>query len=108
MIKVFDVNEEDYIGDNVYLIHRPYILGNPYTHIKDKKTKAMYLVSSKEEAIEKYSQYFDLMYGKNIAFTNVIDEIYTKYRKGEDIYLGCYCKDKLCHGYVIIRKIQGK
>ena len=49
---LFNINNEDHFGDNVYLIHRPYILSNPYTHIKDKKTKAMFIVSSKEEAIK--------------------------------------------------------
>lgn len=106
-IKLFNVNEEEHFGDNVYLIHRPYILGNPYTHIKDKTTKASFIVSTREEAIKRYSHYFNIMYGRNIEFTNTIDEIYAKYRKGEDILLGCYCYPKSCHGDVIIQKIQG-
>lgn len=112
-IRLFNVNNEEYFGDNVYLIHRPYILSNPYTHIKDKQTKAMFVVSSREEAIERYSHYFDIMYGKNIKFTETIDEIYEKYRRGEDILLGCYCKPgtdgkKNCHGDIIIKKLQSK
>ena len=87
------VLDEDKFGENVYLIHRPYILSNPYTHIKDKQTKAMFVVPTKEDAIERYSHYYDIMYGKNIEFTKTIDEIYKKYRNGEDIYLGCYCSD---------------
>ena len=105
---LFNINNEDHYGDNVYLIHRPYILSNPYTHIKDKKTKAMFIVSSKEEAIKKYSHYFDLMYGRNIEFTKLIDEIYQKYCNGEEIYLGCYCHPQPCHGEVIINKLQKK
>lgn len=110
-IQLFNVNNEEYFGDNVYLIHRPYILGNPYTHIKDKQTKAMFIVPTREEAIERYSHYFDTMYGKNIKFTKVIDEIYEKYRQGEHILLGCYCEvgkheTKHCHGEVIIEKLQ--
>ena len=107
-IKLFNVNEEEYFGDNVYLIHRPYILSNPYTHIKDKQTKAMFVVQTREEAIERYYHYFDVMYGKNVKFTQVFDEIYEKYRKGENILLGCYCYPKPCHGEVIIKKLQGK
>lgn len=107
-IKLFNVNDEEYFGDNVYLIHRPYILGNPYTHIKDKGTKAMFVVPTREEAIKRYSHYFDIMYGRNIEFTSTIDEIYEKYRRGEDILLGCYCYPKSCHGEVIIQKIQGR
>ncbi len=107
-IKLFNVKDEEYFGDNVYLIHRPYILSNPYTHIKEKQTKAMFVVNSREEAIERYSVYFDIMYGKNIKFTNAFDEIYNKYRKGEDIFLGCYCYPKPCHGEVLIKKLQQK
>lgn len=106
--KLYNVNEEDYEGDNVYLIHRPFILSNPYTHIKDKQTKALYVVKSREEAIEKYSHYFDVMYGRNIEFTKTIDEIYNKYIKGEEIYLGCYCYPKSCHGDIIIQKIKSR
>ena len=105
----FDVTDEEHFGDNVYLIHRPFILSNPYTHIKDKQTKAMFVVSTKEEAIERYSHYYDIMYGKNIKFTQEIDEIYEKYRRGEDILLGCYCSSKeSCHGDIIAQKLQAR
>ena len=107
-IIVYNVMDEDRFGDNIYLIHRPYILSNPYTHIKDKQTKAMFVVKTKEEAIEKYNHYYDIMYGKNIEFTRTIDEIYDKYRRGEDIYLGCYCAPDICHGDIIARKLQGR
>ena len=102
------VLEEDRYGENVYLIHRPYILSNPYTHIKDKQTKAMFIVPTKEDAVERYSHYYDVMYGKNIEFTKTIDEIYKKYRNGEDIYLGCYCSDGQCHGNIIAKKLQSR
>lgn len=105
---VYNVLDEDKFGNNVYLIHRPYILSNPYTHIKDKQTKAMFVVPTREEAIERYSHYYDVMYGKNIEFTKIIDEIYAKYRRGEDIYLGCYCAPKPCHGNIIARKLQAR
>lgn len=107
-IQLFNVSDEEYFGDNVYLIHRPYILSNPYTHIKNKQTKAMFVVSTREEAIERYSHYFDMMYGKNTKFTQIIDEIYEKYRNGEHILLGCYCYPKSCHGEIIINKLQSR
>ena len=108
-IKRFNIMDEEYFGDNVYLIHRPFILSNPYTHIKDKQTKAMFVVKTREEAIERYSHYYDIMYGKNIKFTQEIDEIYEKYKRGEDILLGCYCSLKEeCHGDIIMKKLQGR
>ena len=107
-IKVYNVNEEEYFDENTYLIHRPYILANPYTHIKDKQTKALFIVKTREEAIEKYSSYFDIMYGRNVLFTKVIDEIYEKYKNGEEIKLGCYCAPKTCHGDIIAKKLQAR
>lgn len=91
---------------NNYPIYRPFILSNPYTHIKDKKTKALYVLNTREEAINAYSHYFDLMYGSNISFTKIIDEIYDKYKSGEDIWLECYCAPKPCHGNVIEEKLR--
>ena len=31
--------KEEHVGPNAFKVHRGYALGNPYTHIKDKKTK---------------------------------------------------------------------
>lgn len=112
-IKLFNVREEEYVGNNVYLIHRPNILSNPYTHIKNKETKAMFVVKSREDALNSYSRYYDIMYGKNKDFTYIIDEIYEKYKNGEEIFFGCYCdtkkKDKIhCHGEIIIQKLQNR
>lgn len=105
-IIVYNRKEEEHIGENNYPIFRPSILSNPYTHIKDKQTKALYVVKTREEAIEKYSHHFDVMYGRNTEFTKLIDEIYDKYRKGEDVYLECYCKPLPCHGDIIAEKLQ--
>lgn len=107
----YNTNEEEHFGDNVYLIHRPYILSNPYTHIKDKQTKAKFVVSNKEEAIQRYSHYFDVMYGSNTLFTKVVDDIYALYCSGQDVYLGCYCDTKTkdnCHGDIIIKKLRSR
>ena len=113
MIYIYDRNVEDFSAlENNYPIYRGVsILGNPYTHLPVKDTKAMFQCKTKEEAIEKYSEYFDIMYGNNIEFTKIIDEMYEKYKNGEDIYLECYCGtgkngEKKCHGAVIEEKLQ--
>ena len=113
MIYVYDRNVEDFSAlENNYPIYRgASILGNPYTHLPVKDTKAMFQCKTREEAIEKYSEYFDLMYGNNIEFTKVVDEMYEKYKNGEDIYLECFCGkgkngEKKCHGEVIEEKLQ--
>ena len=108
MIYVYDRNVEDFSAlENNYPIYRgASILGNPYTHLPVKDTKAMFQCQTREEAIEKYSEYFDLMYGRNVEFTNVVDEMYEKYKNGEDLFLECYCKPQPCHGDIIAKKLQ--
>ena len=108
MIYVYDRNVEDFSAlENNYPIYRGVsILGNPYTHLPVKDTKAMFQCQTREEAIEKYDKYFDLMYGNNIEFTKIIDEMYEKYKNGEDLFLECYCKPQPCHGDIIAKKLQ--
>ena len=91
---------------NNFRIYRPFALGNPYTHIKDKETKALYLVPTREDAIKAYDHYFDIMYRSNLRFKKVVDLIYEKYKAGEDVYLECYCKPEPCHGDIIKEKLE--
>ena len=108
MIYVYNREKEDYsMLDNNYPIYRgASILGNPYTHLPVKDTKAMYQCKTREEAIEKYDKYFDIMYGGNAEFTRVVDEMYEKYKNGENLFLECYCKPQPCHGDIIAKKLQ--
>ena len=106
MIYVYNRKTEVHDGPNNYYIGRPSILGNPYTDIKEKGTLARYIVKNRDEAIAMYSKHFDMMYGSNLEFTRLIDEIYEKYKNGEDVYLECYCKPLPCHGDIIAKKLQ--
>lgn len=106
MIYVYNLRVETHNGPNSFYIGRGSVLGNPYTHIKDRKTKAIYEVKDRDEAIDRYSDYFDLMYGSNIAYTKAIDEIYDIYKSGEDVYLACFCKPLRCHGDIIKEKLE--
>ena len=107
-IIVYNRTIEDHsLNPNNYPIYRGVsILGNPYTHLPIHGTKAIFQAKSREEAIEKYSAYFDAQYGRNKKFTKVIDEIYEKYKQGETIYLECYCHPLPCHGDIIKEKLQ--
>lgn len=107
-IIVYNRTKEDHSNNpNNYPIFRgASILGNPYTHIRDKETKAFTIVDSREEAIEMYAGYFDLMYENNEKFKSLVDEIYEKYKSGEDVYLECYCAPQPCHGDIIRRKLE--
>lgn len=107
-IIVYNRTREDHSSNpNNYPIFRgASILGNPYTHIKDKATKAFQIVDSREDAIELYDRYFDLMYENSQMFKDVVDEIYEKYKSGVDVYLECYCEPLPCHGHIIKRKLE--
>lgn len=107
MIYVYNRLKEDHTDkENNYPIYRPSILGNPYYWEKDKKTLAMFVVKTRDEAIDRYDAYFDRMYKGNAPFKFIIDEIYEKYKRGEDIYLECYCKPERCHGDIIKEKLE--
>lgn len=116
MITVYNRTNETHTGPNNYQIFRggdTSILSNPYTDIKDRTTKALYVVKDRDEAIDRYSQYFDMMYSGNLQFKQVVDEIYYKWVNGEDVYLECYCGTgtngkKRCHGEVIVEKLEKK
>ena len=108
MITVYNIHKEKHEGPDVYYIGRPSILGNPYTHIQDKKTRAEFIVNTREEAVNAYEQYFHYQYESDEKFSNLIDEIYHKHLNGAHVYLGCFCKPEPCHGDIIAKKLQQK
>lgn len=83
-------------------------LGNPYTHNGVKTNLAKLSLKTREEAIEAFGKYFDLMYGTDEELTKAFDEIYDHYKKGEDIYLQCFCKPLPCHCDIIADRLQRK
>lgn len=102
--------EEEHYGDNVFDVSRPNIFGNPYTHIKNKETKAQIKVNTREEAINLYGHYFNAMLKSDDevgdAFRAEWERMYDAYKKYDVIYLGCYCKlDEDCHGDIIRKKL---
>lgn len=107
-ITVYNRTSEDHSASpNNYRIFRGgSILGNPFTHKELGKTKAIFRVNNRDEAIERYSIYFDQQYAHNKEFKALVDEIYDKYKSGEEIYLECYCAPLPCHGEIIAEKLQ--
>lgn len=103
---VYNRTNESHENDYNIPIYRPYILSNPYTHIKEEKTKAKYVVKDRETAIERYSHYFDRQYAENPDFKQAVDYLYELYKSGKTVYLECYCHPKLCHGDIIAEKLQ--
>ncbi len=93
MTKVVNKNKEKY---DVY-IGRGSKWGNPFTHIKDKTTKAEFIVDSRKEAIKQYKEWILT----KPELLNCLHEL-------DGRVLGCYCKPKSCHGDILIELIKEK
>ena len=46
------------------------------------------------------------MYKNDLEFKIAFDNLYEKYKNGEDIYLQCFCKPLRCHGDIIAEELQ--
>ncbi len=69
--------------------------GNPYTHIKDRETKAEYIVESREKAIQMYKEWILLR-------PDLLEDL----KELKDKRLGCWCKPKSCHGDILVELIK--
>ncbi len=62
-IIVYNKKTESHQFDkNNFYIGRGSVVGNPFTHIKDKQTLAKYIVNSRDEAISKYEELLPVLY----------------------------------------------
>ena len=78
-------------------IGRPSKWGNPFTHIRDDKTSAEYIVKDRNTAIDAYRDWITNGDGKHLL--NDLHEL-----KGKT--LGCWCKPKACHGDVLVELVE--
>ena len=69
---------------------------NPFTHISDKKTKAEFIVASRDEAIESYRDWA-------VKQPQLLKDLHEL--KGKT--LGCFCKPKICHGDILVELVNG-
>ena len=93
MLKVVNKYKEPY---DIY-IGRGSKWGNPFTHITDKKTKAEFIVDTREQAIESYRNWI-------LKQQHLLDDLHEL----EGKTLGCFCKPKSCHGDVLVELINKK
>lgn len=89
--RVVHCKKESY---DVY-IGRPSKFGNPFTHIKDKQTKAEFIVETREEAVEKYREWILNQ-----------PELLSSLHELDGKTLGCWCKPKSCHGDILVELIE--
>lgn len=106
-IKRYCVLKEEHEGPNAFRCHRGYIMGNPYTHIKNKKTKAQVIVKTREEAIERYGRYFEQSLKLNPDFKNEFEKMIDACMKYDEIWIGCYCQlSETCHVDYIVKRLR--
>lgn len=106
-IKRYCVLNEEHEGSNVFRCHRGYMLGNPYTHIKNKQTKAQVIVKSREEAIERYGRYFEQSLKLNPEFNEEFERMVEACMKCDEVWLGCYCQlTETCHVDYIAKRLR--
>ena len=106
-INRYCVLKEEHNGDNAFRVHRGYPLGNPYTHIKDKTTKAMVIVKTREEAIDRYERYFENSLKLNPEFKEAFEKMVDACMKYDVVYIGCYCNlNETCHSDYIIMRLK--
>jgi hypothetical protein len=73
-------------------IGRPSKWGNPFTHLKDGKTLAKFIMGSRDEAVEAYREWITNGDGKHLM--EDLPELKNK-------VLGCWCNPQACHGDVL-------
>ena len=71
------------------------IWGNPFSHLE--KSAAMYKVSTREEAVDKYREWV-------VKQPHLMAQLETLRGKR----LGCWCKPKACHGDVLVELLENK
>lgn len=105
MIKV--VNKKTYIEQGnpyenkqiTFYIGRPSIFGNPYSHLFN--TLAEYKVDTREQAIEKYREYFYNRFRTDDQFKKEVMHLIHTYIYHENLILICWCSPLSCHGDII-------
>lgn len=78
-----------------YYCGRGSVFGNPYSHKID--TKAQFIVSTREEAIDRYLSWFEKERVNNAKFHMQLNSMMDYLLRGNDLNLVCYCAPLDCH-----------
>lgn len=108
MINVVNIHKHPYdLPEDVY-IGRGSALGNPYTSIQNRKTKAKFVCKSRDESVAKFKEYLLLkIQQKDKKVCDALNRIYTLAKEG-DVNLVCFCSPKKCHGDIIKEVVESK
>ncbi len=96
--------------ENCIYIGRPSVLSNPYSSKKSSFEETTE-VSDRETSLKLFFQYFK----ENVEgeLKPEIDKIIDLLDKYDNVYLGCFCAPKMCHGnfiknYVLLKKYNNE
>ena len=104
MITVVNKYKHTPTENDVY-IGRGSVLGNPFTSIQNRQTKAEFICNNREDSVDNFRQYLlDKISEKDTRICDELNRIY----KMEDVNLICFCKPKSCHGDVVKEIIESK
>lgn len=74
------------------LIDRTTKWGNPFGHVRDRVTRAKFIVASRQKAIECYEAWIKTQPHLMAALPELRGKV-----------LGCWCSPLACHGDVLVR-----
>lgn len=96
-------------NENDIYVGRGSKLGNPFSSIQGRETKANFICASREEAIENFSSYLkQKISDKDKNICDELNRIWKIAKSVRDINLVCYCAPKSCHATIIKRIVEDK
>lgn len=106
MIRVVNKHTHQPSENDIY-VGRGSILGNPFSSIQGRETKAEFICESREDAIRNFSSYLkQKISDKDKNICDELNRIWKIAKSGRDINLVCYCTPKSCHATVILRTLE--
>lgn len=92
-MRVYNKKKDKSIPADAVYVGRPSKFGNPFTHIKNQKTLAKFIVASRDEAVAAFEDYLN-------DNPELIKAVKTEL-KGKSLV--CYCAPQKCHADILLR-----
>lgn len=89
MPRIWNKRSKNIPADAVY-VGRPGILGNPFTYIADRQTRAEYVVATRDEAVERHWLYMVDRIENDPEYAAAVEAL-------RDKDLVCWCAPQRCH-----------
>lgn len=108
MVNVVNKYKHSPTPNDIY-IGRGSALGNPFTSIQTKQTKAKFVCESREESVSSFKKYIERKVAeKDVEICKALNNIYYLAKHEKEVNLVCFCKPKACHGDIIKSLVESK